>query len=131
MFINVLVGYDWFINCLFLILFSSITLKGEIMKTYMDKIRGEHPNFATVLEMMCDAVGAPYSIVNRNLKYKSWFQRYTWTEAQEVAFKKKLIDWIYNNSSARSEFNHLPKRKIDIDKWVCWFLFDYGWMIKE
>jgi hypothetical protein len=46
-------------------------------------------------------------------------------------FKKKLIDWIYNNSSARSEFNHLPKRKLDIDKWVCWFLFDYGWMVKE
>jgi hypothetical protein len=101
------------------------------MKTYMDEIRVQHPNYAKVLEMMCDAVGAPYSVVNRNLKYKSWFQRYTWTESQEVAFKKKLIDWIYNNSSARSEFNHLPKRKIDIDKWVCWFLFDYGWMIKE
>ena len=97
----------------------------------MDKIRDEHPNFAKVLEMMCDEVNAPYSIVNKNLKDKMWFQRKTWTEKQEMDFKKKLIDCIYNNSEARREFNNLPKRKLDIDKWVCWFLFDYGWMIKE
>ena len=29
----------------------------------MDKIRGDHPNFAKVLEMMCDEINAPYSIV--------------------------------------------------------------------
>lgn len=100
------------------------------MKTYMDEIRDEAPNFAKVLEMMCDEVNAPYSIVNKNLKDKQWFQRKTWTEEQELAFKKKLIDWIYNNTEARREFNHLPKRKADIDKWVCFFLFDYGWKIK-
>lgn len=96
----------------------------------MDKIRGENPNFAKVLEMMCDQINAPYSIVNKNLKDKMWFQRKTWTEKQERDFKKKLIDWIYNNAEARREFNYLPKRKIDIDKWVGWFLFDYGWMVK-
>ena len=96
----------------------------------MDKIRGEHPNFAKVLEMMCDEVNAPYSIVNKNLKDKMWFQRKTWTEEQELAFKKKLIDWIYNNSEARREFNNLPKRKLDIDKWVRFFLLDYGWKLK-
>ncbi len=100
------------------------------MKTYMDKIRDEHPNFAKVLEMMCDEINAPYSIVNKNLKDKMWFQRKTWTEEQELAFKKKLIDWIYNNTEARREFNHLPKRKLDIDKWVCFFLLDYGWKNK-
>ena len=100
------------------------------MKTYMDKIRDEAPNFAKVLEMMCDEVNAPYSIVNKNLKDKMWFQRKTWTEEQESEFKKKLIDWIYNNAEARREFNNLPKRKIDIDKWVGWFLFDYGWIVK-
>ena len=100
------------------------------MKTYMDKIRGEHPNFAKVLEMMCDEINAPYSIVNKNLKDKMWFQRKTWTEEQELAFKKKLIDWIYNNTEARREFNNLPKRKLDIDKWVCFYLLDYGWMVK-
>lgn len=96
----------------------------------MDKIRNEAPNFAKVLEMMCDEVNAPYSIVNKNLKDKMWFQRKTWTEEQESEFKKKLIDWIYNNSEARREFNNLPKRKIDIDEWVRWFVFDYGWMVK-
>lgn len=100
------------------------------MKTYMDKIRDEHPNFAKVLEMMCDHINAPYWIVNKNLKDKMWFQRKTWTEKQEMAFKKKLIDWIYNNTEARREFNYLPKRKKDIAKWVSWFLFDYGWMVK-
>jgi len=100
------------------------------MKTYMDKIRGDHPNFAKVLEMMCDEINAPYSIVNKNIKDKMWFQRKTWTEEQERAFKKKLIDWIYNNSEARREFNNLPKRKLDIDKWVCFYLLDYGWMVK-
>ena len=100
------------------------------MKTYMDKIRGEHPNFAKVLEMMCDEINAPYSIVNKNLKDKMWFQRKTWSEKQEMAFKKKLIDWIYNNTEARREFNNLPKRKLDIDKWVCFYLLDYGWMVK-
>ena len=96
----------------------------------MDKIRGEHPNFAKVLEMMCDEINASYSIVNKNIKDKMWFQRKTWTEEQERAFKKKLIDWIYNNSEARREFNNLPKRKLDIDKWVCFYLLDYGWMVK-
>ena len=96
----------------------------------MDKIRGEHPNFAKVLEMMCDEINAPYSIVNKNLKDKMWFQRKTWSEKQEMAFKKKLIDWIYNNTEARREFNNLPKRKLDIDKWVCFYLLDYGWMVK-
>ncbi|MCK9320021.1 hypothetical protein [Methanoculleus sp.] len=96
----------------------------------MDKIRGDHPNFAKVLEMMCDEINAPYSIVNKNIKDKMWFQRKTWTEEQERAFKKKLIDWIYNNSEARREFNNLPKRKLDIDKWVCFYLLDYGWMVK-
>ena len=100
------------------------------MKTYMDKIRDEHPNFAKVLEMMCDEINAPYSIVNKNLEDKMWFQRKTWTEEQELAFKKKLIDWIYNNSEARREFNNLPKRKLDIDKWVRFFLLDYGWKLK-
>lgn len=100
------------------------------MKTYMDKIRTEHPNFAKVLEAQCDAVGAPYSIVNRNLKNKYWFQRRTWTESQEVMFKKELVNWIYTNSSARREFNNLPKNKTAIDKWVCGYLLDYGWMVK-
>lgn len=101
------------------------------MKTYMDKIRATHPNFAKVLEMQCDAINVPYSVVNKNVKNKKWFQRYTWTLKQENEFEKKLVDWIYKNPEARREFNNLPKIKWAIKRWVRWYLFDYGWMTND
>ena len=78
-------------------------------------------NLKEVLTKMFEAVGAKYS--PELTLNERWYLKYSWTRAQEDAFKKWLVEYIkkgrFTSSKKRAE------REAEI------FLLHCGWPLKE
>lgn len=83
-----------------------------------------------ILSEMCRRVGADFNKIN--FKRKDWFNKYSWTEAEENDFANWMISYLKKNKKAREELAgfsgwYLPT----IKRTVLWFLLDYGWTNKK
>lgn len=81
-----------------------------------------------ILKKMCEVAGVDYKSVD--FKDDFWFTEHTWTQQQEDAFKRWLIDYLNNNSEARKEILAFPNWKGQVEKAVNMFVFQYGWTTK-
>ena len=63
-------------------------------------------------------------------KQPDWFLNHTWSDKKQDAFKKWMVDYLYNNKEARNEIMEFPvKDKETIKQLVDFFVFSYGWKI--
>jgi len=97
---------------------------------YMDKIFKEGKvHTYNILKKMCDVVDAPISVVNSS---DDWYNKYTWTKIQQDDFRDYLTQYLYDNSKARSEIMSYPrKNKKNCKEVADWFVFGYGWKLKD
>lgn len=87
------------------------------------------PHLEIVMREMCKRVGAVYEKIN--FKSNKWYLKYTWTREEEDDFAKWFAKYLYDNNTARKELTVVAKNKKQIQKAVNWFLFNYGWKIKD
>jgi hypothetical protein len=90
----------------------------------------ENEYFAHVIKEMCNRVGADYDKLDP--KKEDWYLEYSWTEKEQDDFKEWVVDYLYRSTGARKAILNFPlKNKTKIRKAVDWFLFDYGWTLKN
>ena len=88
----------------------------------------ELPNsLKPVIREMCKRVKAPHTKINFGLP--GWYMLFAWTQEEEDAFKKWLVDYLYTSPARiRTEFMGINiKNKKAITKSVDWFIFSHGW----
>lgn len=83
----------------------------------------------TVLQKMCELVGADYNQID--FKKQGWFLLHTWTNERESEFKTWLTDYFIQNKSAFKEFTQIYYSKKNIKRVVEEFTNDYGWKYNE
>ena len=85
---------------------------------------------AVVLKEMCKRVGANYDDIC--FKEPEWFRQNEWMLAEQDDFKAWLVSYLMKNSEARKEMTNIRGRsKKLIEKAALWFVFSYGWRLKE
>jgi hypothetical protein len=88
------------------------------------------PHLTVILTKMFEAVGEEYA--PEKVAEIGWYMDRSWTREQEDAFGVWMVDYLYrNHKDARAEFGGVRQNKPLLKKQVKYFLFNYGWMIKE
>lgn len=78
----------------------------------------------SIIRDLCDAVNANYDEIDFN--EDDWYNKHSWTMAEEYAFENKLIGKVSTNKELYgSLFNTFSKKSIE--KGVKMFLLTYGW----
>jgi hypothetical protein len=84
-----------------------------------------------VFKKMCKMVGADFNSID--FSKDGWYNQYEWTVEQEKEFFNWLSKKIRNNKTIRNDvttFSFKPN-KIRADKTAHWFVFMWGWKLKE
>jgi hypothetical protein len=90
----------------------------------------------TIMQKMCDMVGADISTVERGYKSHKdhdpeWYHKHSWTKEQEQEFIKWTADYLYENKKDWRELSRTPitskknARKVAED-----INFQWGWKRK-
>lgn len=83
-----------------------------------------------ILSEMCKRVGT--TIEDVDFQTDNWFKLYEWTEEEQEDFKNWLIDYLYVKNKSRKVIATNPiKNKKHLEKIADWFIFNYGWKIKN
>lgn len=83
-----------------------------------------------ILKEMCNRVDAKYDLID--FRDQDWYQQYTWTTKEELEFVDWMVEYLYTHKEARQEIMKFPtKRKSHIKEAVWWFIFNYGWKVKD
>jgi hypothetical protein len=99
-------------------------------KSKIKDIEIQSPYLSNVLKVMCDFIGAPYSIIDDN-QMDAWYTKYKWTSETENIFKTWMTNYLFNNKGARQEIMARPiKNKKIIKNVVNSFILNYGWAYK-
>lgn len=84
----------------------------------------------TIMKEMCLRINVNFNTVD--FEDKEWYLKYEWTPEQEDDFAKWMVDYLFKSSEARKEIlSKNIKSKAYIKRAVNWFLFSYGWKIKN
>jgi len=93
-----------------------------------NKELGKHVKI--ILKEMCKVVGADHNKID--FKEHNWFYKYEWTHEEENKFKDWMINYLKENAEARNEMLTVSsKNKKILEKAVAWWIFDYGWKVKD
>lgn len=84
---------------------------------------GKHTD--KVLKKMCKVVGADFDTID--FKKDNWYHDYQWTDKQEDAFRKWMINYLSSKLEARREFGLWSGAPTYIERTVAMFLLNYGW----
>lgn len=85
----------------------------------------------TVVQEMLKRVGVDHWPGLKFFKMEDWYTLYEWTEKEQHAFEKWMIDYLYNSKDARTALCEVPRRtRKHLKRAVQEFTFCYGWKFK-
>ena len=82
-----------------------------------------------ILKKMCKSVNADFDAID--FKKEGWFLQHEWTQKQEDAFKKWMLEYLKKNRDARRELGIIFNNKIMMERGVNMFVMNYGWKTKS
>jgi len=83
-----------------------------------------------ILEKMCNIIKVDYDDID--FKSPDWYLKHEWTDKQEDIFKEWLFKYLKDNKEARNNLMRFPsKTKMNLNKFIDNFLFNYGWSYKK
>jgi len=105
--------------------------KTKERKPNMSNKHGHGEHLEVILREMCSRVKADYETMEFK-KDTTWYNKYSWSQEEQHGFGEWMINYLYNNTSARKEIMHWPKKTFKACRKVSdWFLFQHGWSYKK
>lgn len=80
-----------------------------------------------LIKEMCVRVGCDYETFDF---VEDWYNKYHWTEEEQLAFKEWLVTELATNKDIRRNFKLYSKNRKVLANDANWFMLQYGWTTK-